>query len=71
LSERAHFTERIRRLNADTMENRMTIEDPLRFVRPWKLTITYKRVTDLDRMIETNCSENDRNPIVNGEFTLN
>ena len=49
----------------------MTIEDPLRFVRPWELTITYKRVTDLDRMIETNCSENDRNPIVNGEFTLN
>jgi len=70
LSGRAHFTERIRRLDADTMENRMTIDDPLRFVRPWDLTIVYKRVTNLDRMIETNCSENDRNPLVNGQFVV-
>jgi hypothetical protein len=70
LSERAHFTERVRRLDADTMENRMTINDPLRFAHSWELTIVYKHVTNLDRMIETNCSENDRNPIVDGVFTL-
>ena len=66
LSEHAHFTERIRRLDADTMENKLSIDDPQRFVHPWQLTILYKRVANLDRMIETDCSENDRNPIVNG-----
>ena len=70
LSEQAHFIERIRRVDSGTMENRMTIDDPLRFTHPWQITITYKRVTDLDRMIETNCTENDRNPIVKGHFTL-
>jgi len=70
LSEKAHFTERIRRLDADTLENRMTIDDPLHFSHPWVVTIVYKRVADLDRMIEWNCTENDRDPIVNGRFVV-
>jgi hypothetical protein len=70
LSAQAQFTERVTRIDANTMQNDMTIDDPRRFVHPWKLTIRYKRVLDIDRMFPTDCTENDRNPIVNGKVTL-
>ncbi len=70
LSERAHFTERVTRIGANTMQDDLTIDDPERFVHPWKLSIRYQRVTGIDRMLPTDCTENDRNPIVNGNITL-
>jgi len=70
LSEHAHFVERLHMSGANTMQNDMTIEDPLRLARPWKVSIRYKRVTDMDRMIATNCTENDRNPVVDGKVTI-
>jgi len=69
LSQAAHFSERLRRINADTLEDAMTIEDPLRFTHPWQVTIRYARVKNLDRMIPTGC-EHDRNPLVNGELIV-
>lgn len=39
-------TERIRLKSADTLENRITIEDPEYFTRPWETVVTYKRVPD-------------------------
>lgn len=70
LSEDARFEERIRLVNANNLENEMTIDDPARFAHPWRLTIHYRRVTDLDRMISTNCTENDRNPVVDGKVII-
>jgi hypothetical protein len=70
LGERAHFLERIRRVDANTMENEMTIEDPERLAHPWTVRIRYRRVVDLDRMIATDCIENDRNPVVNGRTII-
>ena len=70
LSEQAHFTERLRRLDADTLQNDMTIDDPQRFSHPWQLVIRYKRAKDVDRMIAVNCRENDRNPVVDGNFVI-
>ena len=72
LSEQARFTERIRRTGPDTMENQVTIHDPVAFTRPRKLQLTLRRVTGLGRlMVTTNfCTENDRNPVVNGEVTI-
>ena len=70
LSEQARFTEKLRRLDADTLQNEMTIEDPERFSRPWKLVIRYKRVKDVDRMIAVNCRENDRNPVIDGKIII-
>ena len=69
LSDRAHFTERLRRIDQNTLEDLLTIDDPLRFTRPWQLTIRYTRVTDLDRMLPYDC-EHDRNPVVNGKLTI-
>jgi len=36
-------TERLRLVDADTLEDRITIEDPAYFKRPWDAVITYKR----------------------------
>jgi len=39
-------TERIRLQDADTLEDRITIEDPEYFKRPWQTVVTYKRQPD-------------------------
>jgi hypothetical protein len=69
ISERARFTERVRRTGRDALEDRMTIEDPERFARPWELTFVYSRVTDMERMLPVDCAS-DRNPVVNGRLTI-
>ncbi len=70
LSVQARFTERLEQVGKDTLQDRMTIDDPLRFAHSWSLAIRYKRVTDVDRLIEVDCSENERNPVVDGKFTI-
>ncbi|MGH8218758.1 MAG: hypothetical protein ACREUT_09375 [Steroidobacteraceae bacterium] len=69
LSDQAHFTERLRRTGADTLEDRLTIEDPQRFTRPWQLTLSYVRVHDVNRLVPVDC-EHDRNPEVGGKFIV-
>ena len=39
-------TERYRLVNADTLEDRITIEDPTFFTQPWTSVVTYKRQPD-------------------------
>jgi hypothetical protein len=39
-------TERFRLIDADTLEDRITIEDPAYFTRPWEAVLTYKRQPD-------------------------
>jgi hypothetical protein len=69
LGEQAHFTERVRQIDQDTLEDQLTIEDPARLVRPWTVTLRYTRVPDLTRFIPYDC-EADRNPVENGKFTI-
>jgi len=70
LSERAHFTERLRRIHPDELEDQLTIEDPETLARPWQMTLRFKQLVDMKRMIPTNCTENDRNPVVDGELKI-
>jgi hypothetical protein len=42
-SGHVHMVERIRLLEAETMENRMTIDDPVMFTHPWEVTRIYQR----------------------------
>jgi hypothetical protein len=70
LSDQAHFVERIRLLDKDRMEDQMIIEDPVAFARPWRVTLTFKRMKGVDRLLPLDCQENDRNPLVNGEFKI-
>jgi hypothetical protein len=63
LSEKAHIVERIRRIDANTMEDRFTIEDPVALTRPWTVTRRYKPSGPGARIFDYACSENNRNPI--------
>jgi hypothetical protein len=70
LSEQARYTERIRRVGPDRLENELTVEDPVALERPWRIKLSFRRVKNLDRMIHYDCRENDRNPVVDGQLTI-
>jgi hypothetical protein len=50
-SESMHLVERIRRVDAETLEDRITIDDPMTYTRPWTWVITLKRAS-ATRLIE-------------------
>jgi hypothetical protein len=70
LSPDARFVERIRMVDKDHLEDRMTIIDPANLTAPWHLSRTYRRVTNIHRMVYEDCEGEERNPIVDGKFTL-
>jgi hypothetical protein len=70
LSSQAHFIERFRMLDKDHLEDRMTVIDPASFTAPWHVNRTYQRVAHVNRMIYEDCEGEERNPVVNGRFTL-
>ncbi len=70
LSGEAHFTERVRMIDANNLQDDLTIDDPKRFEHPWNLSFHYRRIEGLDRMIGVNCTDNERNPIVDGKLTI-
>ena len=67
-SDAEHVMERIRKIDAKTLQSEITIEDPIAFTAPWKVTRRYvKRPEQYPRMENVSSLENQRNPIVNGE----
>jgi hypothetical protein len=69
-SPAARYTERIRMIDADHLEDRMTVVDPRVLSKPWVITRRYSRVKTLNRMIHEDCEGEERNPIVDGQYTL-
>ena len=63
LSEQARITTRLRRIDAATMEARMTIEDPEALTEPWSVMKQYERLPEGSRMFDVACAENNRNPV--------
>jgi len=63
LSEKAHIVERIRRIDANAMEDQFTIDDPVALTRPWKVTRRWKPSGKDARIFDYACAENNRNPI--------
>ena len=70
LSPQARFIERIRMVDKDHLEDQMTVIDPTNLTAPWHVSRTYQRVTHIHRMVYEDCEGEERNPIVNGHFTL-
>lgn len=70
LSPQVHFIERLRMTDANHLQDEMTVIDPVNFTKPWRLTRTYERVTAIHRMVYEDCEGEERNPIVDGHFTL-
>lgn len=68
LSDEARVRERIRKINDLTLQNEITIEDPVAFTGPWTVTRRYNKRTDkYPRMENVSSLENQRNPLVNGQ----
>jgi hypothetical protein len=68
LSGQARLTERIRKTGATTLEDVMTIEDPIALTKPWTVVRRFvKRNESQPRMENVPDIDNQRNPIVNGE----
>jgi len=70
LSTEARFSERIRMLDNGQLEDQMTIVDPVNLTAPWHMTRAYRRVERIQRMVYEDCEGEERNPIVDGKFTL-
>ena len=52
------------------VEDQVTIEDPIAFARPWHMVLEFTRVPGMNRMIAYDCTENERNPVVDGKMTI-
>jgi hypothetical protein len=70
LSSQARFVERIRMIDPDHLEDQMTVIDPTNLTEPWHVRRTYERVAHIHRMVYEDCEGEERNPIVDGHFTL-
>jgi hypothetical protein len=56
-SETLHLVERFTRINADTLEYRITVDDPQTFMRPWTAVIPISRLADGTQIYEYACHE--------------
>lgn len=70
LSDAARYTEQIRMVDKNTLEDLVTVEDPVALSHPWQLRRQYHRVLNMNRMYDQVCEANDRNPVVNGKMTI-
>ena len=71
LSDEARVVERIRKTDDKTLQSDITIEDPVAFTAPWKVTRRYvNRREQYPRMENVSSLENQRNPVVNGETKI-
>ncbi len=58
-----HVIERMHLIDHDTLQNELTLEDPVAFTHPWTVTRTFKRAKPGEEIREYVCMENNRNPI--------
>jgi len=70
LTQQAHYIERMRMIDKGHLEDQMTIIDPASLTAPWHMRRTYEHVQHVNRMVYEDCEGEDRNPIVDGRFTL-
>jgi hypothetical protein len=61
-SDDIRVVERMRLLDPQTLENELTLYDPVAFTKPWTVRRTFRRAKPDDEMREYVCLENNRNP---------
>ena len=72
LSHKASVVERIRKIAPDTLENQVTINDPVKFTQPWHFTRQYVRQNSNEWPDDPELcgGPDDRNPVINGRVTV-
>jgi len=69
-SEDLHVIERYRRLDATTLQIKVTIEDPKTFSRPWEATGIYKATPPGSTIKEYICENNRNGPDTSGHMSF-
>jgi hypothetical protein len=62
-SDKLHIVERFTLIDANTLQDELTADDPVAFYKPWTVKKTYKRAPVDMEIMEYVCQENNRNPI--------
>jgi hypothetical protein len=70
LSEQMHAVTRMRKIDNNTLEAQMVIEDPKALTRPWIVTKRYRKLPAGTRVYDYACAENNRNPVTESGQTL-
>ncbi len=66
-SDQIKVSERIRQIDANTLEEVMTVTDPVAFTKPWVVTRRFKRGGPDLQIMEYVCEENNREIILPGQ----
>jgi hypothetical protein len=71
-SSHASVIERIRKIDANTLENQVTIRDPEKFTRDWHFARQYVRTNNHEWPDDPELcgGPDDRNPVINGHVTV-
>jgi hypothetical protein len=70
LSDQLSAVTRMRKVDDNTMEAQMTIQDPKALTKPWIVTKRYRKLPAGTRVYDYGCSENNRNPVTEAGQTL-
>src|SRR4030095_12043530 len=60
ITESAHLTERLKRLNLGLMQVEIAVDDPKAYTKPWSVTIEMALQVDT-QMLEEICMDNEQN----------
>jgi hypothetical protein len=63
LSDQAKIRTRMRKINPETLEAQMTIEDPRALIKPWMVTKQFRKDKPGLFLYDYGCAENNRNPV--------
>ena len=63
LSDAAHITTRMRKINDNTLQAEVTIEDSKALTKPWVVTKRFRKQKPGSFMYDYGCAENNRNPV--------
>jgi hypothetical protein len=69
-SDQLHAVTRLRKVDDDTLQADMVLEDDLAFTKPWHVTKQYERLPSGTRVFDYACAENNRNPVTESGQTL-
>jgi hypothetical protein len=51
-------------------QDQMTILDPGALEHPWVMTLIHHHVANMPHILDRDCAESDRNPIVDGKISI-
>ena len=63
LSDQVRIHTSMRKINENTLEAKMTIEDPKALTKPWNVTKQYRKQKPGLFLYDYGCAENNRNPV--------